>query len=324
MPKSFSIPVPADYHFARDVCSYGYFLLAPNQWDPGRQALGRPLNLSGGVATLVLAQPGGKGRPLSVLSDRSLTRKEVGGSARLVTRMLRLDDEGVAAFHRLDPRWKKSGRGRLFRSPTFFEDVVKTVTSCNVAWPSTVGMNRRLCEVINPAFPTPEQLARRRPATLRARCGVGYRDARLVALAKLVASGDLNPEWFEDPANSDDAVYEALLELPGIGPYAAGNIMQLLGRYSRLAIDSESYRHAKVVLGMEGAERHLARQIEAHFAPFGAHKFRSYWFELWEYYERKKGPAWTWEPRTVATAFTAALLDRTPPAGAKQKARAGG
>ena len=321
MGSAFSIQTPTDYHFPRDVCSYGYFLLAPNQWDPARAALGRPLNLEGGVATLVIHQPEGVGAELRVRSDRTLSRRERAQATAQIARMLRLDDGGVAEFHRVDPRWKAAGRGRLFRSPTFFEDVVKTVTSCNVTWPSTVAMNRRLCEVINPAFPTPAQLARRRPATLRARCGVGYRDARLVALAKLFASGAIDPDWYEDASTPDDGVYEALLELPGIGPYAAGNIMQLLGRYSRLAIDSESYRHARVVLGMEGTERALARRIEAHFAPFGEHRFRSYWFELLEYYERKKGPSWTWEPRTVATAFTA--LTRTSDAEIARRIRRG-
>jgi 3-methyladenine DNA glycosylase/8-oxoguanine DNA glycosylase len=222
--------------------------------------------------------------------------------------MLNLDDPGVAEFHRLDPRWRRSGRGRLFRSPTFFEDLVKTVTSCNVTWPSTVGMNRRLCEAINPAFPSPAQIARRRPAMLRARCGVGYRDARLVQLAKMHVSGAIDPEWLEDPANDDEAVYRALLALPGIGPYGAGNLMQLLGRYSRLAIDTESLRHGRAVLGFTGGDRQVERRLRAHYEPFGRQRFRSYWFEMWTFYEAKHGKAWTWEPRAVGTAFTAALL----------------
>ena len=77
------------------------------------------------------------------------------------------------------------------RSPTFFEDVIKTVTSCNVTWPSTVVMNIRLCEVVGRggAFPTPRRLARTRPATLRARCRVGYRDQRIIELSRMFASG---------------------------------------------------------------------------------------------------------------------------------------
>lgn len=305
----FRLATPDDYSLPRDVCSYGYFLLAPNVWNPAGQTLTRLFDLEDGCATLTLAQPGGAGAPIVIKTDRALSRREQSQAKRLLTRMLRLDDAGVRSFHAADPRWKKSGRARLFRSPTFFEDLIKTVTSCNVTWPSTVNMNHRLCEVINPAFPRPTQLARKRPATLRARCGVGYRDARLVELARLVASGEIDPDWFEDPSNSDEAVFEALLELPGIGPYAAGNLMQLLGRYSRLALDTESVRHGKAVLGYTGTTKQIERALAAHYEPFGEHKFRSYWFEVWDFYEKKKGPAWTWEPRTTGRTFTAAHLN---------------
>ncbi|HVZ94302.1 MAG TPA: hypothetical protein VG797_07320 [Phycisphaerales bacterium] len=315
MSSRFTIPVPRDYLLARDVCSYGYFLLAPNHWDVRARTLTRPLELAGGIANVTIAQPGttsksGRGKPLAILADRGLSRREKTEAAGLVARMLNLGDEGVPEFHKLDPRWRKSGRGRLFRSPTFFEDVVKTVTSCNVAWPSTINMNRRLCEVVNPAFPSARQLARKRPAMLRARCGVGYRDGRLVELAQMVARGEVEPEWFEDPSTPDDAIHEALLDLPGIGPYAAANIMQLLGRYSRLPLDTESIRHAKSVLGMKGTDRKLMKRLHAHYHPFGGHKFRSYWFELWEFYEAKRGPAWTWERETTGKTFTAAQWNK--------------
>ncbi|MEO1129153.1 MAG: hypothetical protein AAFX05_05510 [Planctomycetota bacterium] len=295
MSTRLTLRVPSDYVLKRDVCSYGYFHLAPNTWDPARETLARVLDLSDGAATLIVAQPEDvPGAPLRVQVDRGLSRTAQGEAKRALSRMLRLEEEDLGAFHAVDPRWRASGRGRIFRSPTLFEDLVKTVTSCNVAWPSTRMMNRRLCEVINPAFPRPTQMARRRPATLRARCRVGYRDVRLVELAKLAAAGSIDDRWFEDPSNDDDAVYSALLELPGIGPYAASNMLQLLGRYSRLAMDSEAMRHGREVLGMEGTDTQVRRAIEQHYAQFGDHRFRSYWFELWTDHEKHKGPAWTW------------------------------
>ena len=36
---------------------------------------------------------------------------------RQITRMLRLDDESVADFHRVDPRWRKSGRAIIAATP---------------------------------------------------------------------------------------------------------------------------------------------------------------------------------------------------------------
>ncbi len=305
---------PGDYVLPRDVCSYGYFLLAPNHWDAKARTLRRALDLSGGPTTVVISQGHAcrPGDPLRVLADRALAPPERAEARRQIARMLRLDEDEshVAAFHRVDRRWKRSGRARLFRSPTLFEDVVKTVTSCNVAWPSTVNMNRRLCEVIGRAgaFPTADRLARTRPGTLRARCRVGYRDTRLVQLARLFARGDINEPWLESPDTSDDDAFDFLLTLPGIGPYAAGNIMQLLGRYSRLALDTESVRHGRAVLGYDGADAAVLRRVKAHYEPFGEHKFRSYWFELWRFYERKRGPAHTWQRELVENTFTASKL----------------
>lgn len=313
MSASLRITPPGDYLFRRDVCSYGYFLLPPNVWNPAAHTLSRPFLLSNGRVHARLTQPGGApGAAIVVRLDRAVTPGERAEVRRLVARMLNLDDGGVAEFHRVDPRWKKSGRGRLFRSPTFFEDLIKTVTSCNVAWPSTIGMNRRLCEVIEPAFPRAEDLARRRPQTLRSRCGVGYRDARIIELARMTIRGDIDPDWFENPSTDDLDAHKALLALPGVGPYAAGNMMMLLGRYGFLAIDTESVRHGRAVLGFEGTDRAVEKSLREHYERFGPHRFRSYWFELWADYERRHGEAWTWEPRTTGRQFTAAKLNSAP------------
>ena len=308
MGSRFGIRCVDDYELKRDVCSYGYFLLAPNVWDPTKATLTRTLDVGEGPVRLVIGQPGGRGREVRVVADRAMGRGEIAEAKRRLVRMLRVDDD-VSAFHRVDPRWKKSGRGRLFRSATFFEDVIRTVTNCNITWPGTMLINERLCEVINPAFPAAEQLARRRPASLRQRCKVGYRDARIVELAKLFAGGDVDVGWFEDAGTGDDEVEKELRSWPGIGPYAAANIMQLLGRYSRIALDTESVRHGRMVLGMEGESGSIMKRLAKHYEPFGAHKFRSYWFELWDFYEAKKGSAWEWEPRTTGRSFTKAQMD---------------
>lgn len=324
MPSTLSLKAPPDYSLARDACSYGYFLLAPNHWLVKDQALLRPFAPGGQPASVLMSQPRGVGAPLRLALSRTLTKPQRAILERQVRRMLRLDEpaDAIAAFHKLDPRWKKSGRGRLFRSPTFFEDVVKTVTSCNVQWPGTIQMNRRLCEVLGRAvragsasihtFPEPATLARARPATLRARCRTGYRDQRLIDLARLFAlppaRGGVDVEWFEDPATPADAIHEVLLEWPGIGPYAAANILQLLGRYERLPLDTESVRHGRTFLGLKGSPAQVMRAVRDHFAPFAGQAFRSYWFEMWEFYESKHGPASSWERDTTGRLFTAALL----------------
>lgn len=314
--STLTIRAPGDFDLARDVCSYGYFVLMPNYWDVQHQTLSRVLAFEQSPSACVIDQR--RDGNLRARFDRRLDRAEQAQARAQITRMLWLDMDPreIRGFHRIDPRWKRSGRARLFRSPTLFEDVIKTVTSCNVAWPSTVNMNRRLCEVCGRksasgayAFPSAHKLARTRVGTLRGRCRVGYRDQRIVDLAKLFVQGYIDEAWLNNPAASDDEVFRFLLSLPGIGPYGAGNIMQLLGRFSRLAIDTETIRHAKKVLGYDGTDAQITKLIQNHYEPFGEHRFRSYWFELWSFYETKAGPSHTWERDRVSTVFTAANLD---------------
>ena len=331
MPTALRFTPPADYLLSRDVCSYGYFLLRPNHWDVNERVLWRTLALGQGATTARIAQPSeSKGGQISVKFDRTLSPDERAVARAELSRMLRLDEPAdvVREFHRTDPRWKRSGRARLFRSPTLFEDIIKTVTSCNVTWTSTINMNRRLCEVLGEksaigghAFPTARKLARTRPGTLRGRCGVGYRDQRIVDLAKLYTKGEIDPGWLESPDTGDDEAFKFLLGLPGIGPYAAGNIMQLLGRFSRLALDTESVRHAKSVLQMKGTDAQLMKRMSTHYDRFGDHKFRSYWFELWDFYESKQGKAWTWDRDTTGASFTASQLADKPKTRRKASSR---
>jgi 3-methyladenine DNA glycosylase/8-oxoguanine DNA glycosylase len=322
-----TIKPPADFVLPRDYCSYGYFMLSPHRWDAAASAVITAQDLADGPALVQITQPAGRaagrasgkgdlralaGRPLRIATDRTLTAADRANVRARLVRMLRLDEtaQHLAAFHAVDDRWKRAGRGRLMRSPTLFEDIIKTVTSCNVTWPGTIGMNRRLCEVFGRAvpsqrdgadgapgytFPQPAKLARVRPASLRGRCGVGYRDTRIVELARMFNRDEIDEVWLTDPATSGDEARRFLLSLPGVGPYAAANIMQLLGRYDHVALDSEAVRHGREALGFKGADAAIMRKVAAHYAAFGPHAFRSYWLTMWVAYEAKQGPAWTWQ-----------------------------
>ncbi|TKY72321.1 DNA-3-methyladenine glycosylase [Spatholobus suberectus] len=65
--------------------------------------------------------------------------------------MLRLseaEEKAVREFRsvHVDHRDRSFG-GRVFRSPTLFEDMVKCVLLCNCQWPRTLGMAQALCEL---------------------------------------------------------------------------------------------------------------------------------------------------------------------------------
>jgi 3-methyladenine DNA glycosylase/8-oxoguanine DNA glycosylase len=312
--SAFTTAVPAGFDLARAVCSYGYFILAPNRWDGPTRTLHRPLRGEGErlIKTAIVAAPG-KRRQLLVRCAVKLRPRERELLTQQIRRMLRLDED-YRAWRRLHPTARRRRFDRLFRSPTLFEDMVKTITGCNVTWPNTMRMNSLLCaRVGGGGFPTPAMLAAVRPDWLKRHCKVGYRAGRIVRLARAVASGRLDLARFEDAARSPAELFDELLMIEGIGPYAAANILQLLGRYDRLAIDSETYRHFREVHRAPtprspGGLRRLHQRIERYYARFAPYQFLAYWFELWHGYAGHAGDPRMWEAEIHGPTFTAARM----------------
>lgn len=157
--------------------------------------------------------------------------------------MFRLEDD-LAPFYlaiKDDPllSWAAAGAGRLLASPTVFEDVVKTICTTNCAWSGTVRMCTALVELGGGAFPEPAALAGAGDAWFVAVARMGYRGPYVKQIAGAVASGELDlEELLPRFGKSDAEVRETLVALPGVGPYAAAHIMQLLGRHRDLILDS--------------------------------------------------------------------------------------
>jgi len=315
MPAStstFSLAVPLGFDLARAVCSYGYFLLAPNRWDPPTRRFSRPLR---GSRDRVIQVTISQRKTLRIICTPRITTADRAILAAQIARMFRLDEppEIFARWHKLNPAARKAGFARLFRSPTLFEDVIKTFTGCNVTWRNTMTMNRLLCEKIggkSGAFPTPGELAACRPDWLKRHCKVGYRAGRIIRLARDVASGRLDHSRFEDTTRSTEEMFDALTEIYGIGEYAAGNLCQLLGRYDRLAIDTETYRHFEQRHNLPRGEnpKLIHPRIEAHYAGYAPFQFLAYWFDLWGGYEDRFGGATQWTAEEHGGNFTASNL----------------
>ena len=192
----------------------------------------------------------------------------------LIRRLFNLDED-LSEFYAAaadDPglSWVTSGAGRMMRSPTVFEDVVKTICTTNCSWSLTEKMVGALVEnlgepspdapaegVAGRAFPTAEAMASVDEGFYRQVVRAGYRGPYLLALARSVAVGDVDLEVLgaaDDDDLSDEDVDERLQSLPGVGPYAAAQIMMLLGRHSRLILDSWSRPKFARVAGMKSAK----------------------------------------------------------------------
>jgi 3-methyladenine DNA glycosylase/8-oxoguanine DNA glycosylase len=163
--------------------------------------------------------------------------------------MLRLDDDNVQQhlqeYHSLNPDAAVRQQGLLFRSPTLCEDVIKTILLCNCGWTRTVSMAKLLCEKLGSgAFPTPAQVAAVAVTELQQLCGLGYRAAHIHKLATQITTGALDLSKLDLCADTTpQQLYKQLLVLPGIGPFGACNLMQVLGHYEMIPCDTETVRH---------------------------------------------------------------------------------
>jgi N-glycosylase/DNA lyase len=142
----------------------------------------------------------------------------------------------------------------MIRSPSVFEEIVKTICTTNCTWSATERMVGALVSSLGRAapgapvegprgrtFPTAQAMAGEDEAFYRDVVRSGYRGRYLLQLSSAVAEGSLDLEALgkTPPAELPDEELEArLLALPGVGPYAAAHIMLMLGRYSRLVLDS--------------------------------------------------------------------------------------
>ena len=182
------------------------------------------------------------GRPVS-----ELARKQVVSDVR---HMLRLDDN-MGDFYRLmrnDPDFDwipLQGAGRLLRSPTVFEDLVKMICTTNCSWALTEKMVTGLVENLGRespdgqrTFPTAKAMALMPLKFYVNEVRAGYRSSYLKQLADRVASGELDVEaWRTSTLSTADLIKE-MRGVMGVGPYAAENLLKLLGRYDGLALDS--------------------------------------------------------------------------------------
>lgn len=274
----FSIPVDTDFNFPATVLSHGWYMLAPFSWDEGEQRLDRVLEVGDRVLPVsILSRDGG----LDIVTDH-VTEPEQRSIHRQVRQMLRLDED-LSGFWQvarrlgrpLVARWRL---GRMLRSPTVFEDVVKVLLTVNTNWRRTVAMAARLtAELGRPghglnAFPGPRAIAQAGEQGLN-RMRFGYRSKYLAVLAADVAAGRIDLDRLRDPAVPSEQAREMLLRMPGVGPYAAASILALLGRYGWLPVDSELIAHITRATG----SKPTAAQLKVLYGEWGEYRYLGYW-----------------------------------------------
>ena len=295
------LEIPKSFSFRRTVASHGWCDLAPFQASKDARTL-----------TTIVAMPEGGGRRLTLRGDTKQIELESPGAASpkdkrhllaAARRILALDVD-MSEFHdvvRRDDRYRwiaDGGAGRLLRSPTAWEDVVKLVLTTNCSWAFTKKMTTGLVERYGErapdgarSFPTPQRMMAVKEREYRDVIKAGYRSPFLVTLSKGVVSGAYDPAAWDADSREAEILRKEMIKLPGVGPYVAENLLKFLGKPHGLALDSAI--RAKYYELYHGGRKVKDRTIERRMASLGRWAPQALWFDLWRaWMGEEEGAMW--------------------------------
>ncbi|XP_019236741.1 PREDICTED: uncharacterized protein LOC109216979 [Nicotiana attenuata] len=236
--------------------------MAPNCWEPSSKSFSRPLRLADSTSVMTsISQPPGKDHlAIKVYGAGILSLKDELAIQSQVKRMLRLsdkDEEDVRDFHKLHPEAEAKGFGRLFRSPTLFEDIAKSLLLRFCPWKTSLDLSKALCDLQYKKFkskrkranisaygdfPNAEELASFSEKELKSKGNFGYRAGELVMFAKQVVDGEIKLSKFEKDHIGTKLSWSEL-KINGAGPFTINTIMMCAGHYNYIPVDSETIRH---------------------------------------------------------------------------------
>jgi 3-methyladenine DNA glycosylase/8-oxoguanine DNA glycosylase len=303
----FALPARKPFNFTSVVNSHGWRQLTPFSYDEDNQTLFYILQLSNGRVIELKLYEASEGVQVETEKLNKTERKEVAEKVRWMFG-LDMDFSLFYAASRGEPKLahaKKLARGRVLRSPTLFEDVIKTILTTNTLWAATKNMTLKLVnelgtalplssasgtivsgavgEVEAPvkkAFPTPAAIAASSPQFLQEKIRVGYRAPAIHQLAVRVASGEFDLEALKTSELPTLELRKELLTINGVGPYAAANLLMILGRHDFIPIDS--YALKMVSLEWYRGKPITAKEIEKRFEKWGEFKGLAFWFWDWK------------------------------------------
>ncbi len=287
------VKTPPGFRLASTIYSHGWCSLPPFTVEK-KLSLRFSFTLpSGGVAQTTISQ---KSSEISVVtgSAQPLSPTERALVGKTVRSCLRLDEDfsgfyAVAARH---PRFrwvKKRGCGRMLRSPSVFEDLVKMICTTNCSWELTQAMVKNLCSKLGgQTFPQPAAIADCTEKFLRKEIRSGYRSPYILELARRVATGSLQPELWRSSTLPTGELFEEVSSIKGVGPYAAGNVLKLLGRYDYLGIDSWCRKRFSEIY--KNGRKVSDKTIERFYEPFGSWRGLFFWMDLTKTWYDEKVP----------------------------------
>lgn len=283
-----TISTPPTFSFKRTIISHGWCELPPFSIDEKRWILTRTLDL--GTTPPVTVALSATKRSVQINLPRTLSKKAADSVTNQVRHILRLDDD-LKPFYRVmksDPEFEwisHQGAGRMLRSPTVFEDLVKMICTTNCSWALTKKMVSGLVDNLgrkssngHRTFPTPEAMAVMPEKFYVNEVRAGYRAGYLKELAYSVASGELDVEAWLASDLPTPALIKEMKGVKGVGDYAAENLLKLLGRYDGLALDS--WTRSKFFSVRNNGRKAADKKIARYYSRFNEWKGLVLWCDM--------------------------------------------
>ena len=309
----FNLTARPPFNFRSVIQSHGWVQLAPCGYNEVTATFTYMDRLSTGRVVEYRISESADG---ITLQTPTLTKAEQAEAKEKVRWMFALDAD-FSSFYKIarkEPKLRHAethARGRVLRSPTLFEDVIKTILTTNTLWGATKRMTLNLINEfgepfgggldtlaasarysttvttktnetieLKRAFPTPESIAASSPDVLREKVRVGYRAPAIHELATNVASGEFDLEALKTSTLPTLELRKELLKINGVGPYAAANLLLILGRSDFIPVDSWALK--LVSHEWYRGEPVTAKEVEKRFEKWGEFKGFAYWFWEWK------------------------------------------
>lgn len=288
MAVELMLETPRAFGFEPTLFSHGWSQLAPFAVEREPLALSYVFDAAGEPVFARLSDAGARLK-IEIAADE-ITPRARDKILRDARHILRLDDDlrgfyqSAATEKRL--AWMAKNRaGRLLRSPTVYEDLVKTICTTNCSWALTKIMTTNLTAKLGAAnvagqraFPTAEAMAGASAEFYKNEIRAGYRSVYFAELADQVASGKINPESWLDSEIPTAELKKQMKQIKGVGDYAAENLLKLVGRYDGLALDS--MLRAKFYQKHNNGEICGDGEIENFYRSFGDWRGLTIWCDL--------------------------------------------
>jgi 3-methyladenine DNA glycosylase/8-oxoguanine DNA glycosylase len=262
--------------------SHGWLVLAPYEYNENPLSLKFPYDTPGGCGLIEIRAAG---RHCELVVHRGSFKT----AQKITERVLALDCD-LKKTYRLagaDPQFawfKKRKFGRLLRTPTLFEDCLKTIFSANTVFKRTITMTQKLVALYGTdiagyrAFPTPRRLAKVREKEFREKIGCGYRAPYLISLIEKALE---KPDIFVGDgwkALDSDRFAGEISAVKGIGPGAVNNISCIYQKPQSFVIDSYVVKRAEELWGVKPDR--LENYLKNKYGRFDTFAPIVFWFDM--------------------------------------------